>query len=311
MVHRLFGAPEAPGRRLEGLLRPLDLHIGPQPQGVRVRGDAPAIRLALQIIEEAAKQLTDGGAIEDARLGQITAEAVAHGLKHDLAYRLPGLPHAVRPMSLSQVAFMEALLFSERSIVFGVGPTGTGKTHLAVAAGLNLVAEGRFKSLVLTRPHVMLEGEIMTPASRAETAADDQLTPLEDVLQELIGHDELARRIEHGQVQILPLGRLRGRTFNESFVIIDEAQNLTVKKMRMAVTRLGRASKMAIIGDPNQIDLTGDEPSGLTHLLAMLENKDIADIRHFDVGEIIRNDVVARIEALYAAGGAPPARAAA
>lgn len=299
---RLFGTPDAPGRRLVEAVRPLRLHFSQAPGGVSVEGDQPAIELARRAIDGLVKKAASGQ-LDEAAVRAITSQAIADALKHDLAYRLPGLPHAVRPMTLSQVAFMEALLHGESPLVFGVGPTGTGKTHLAIAAGLNLVAEGRFKSLVLTRPHVLLEGEVMTPVSRAETGADDQLTPLEDVLQELIGHDELQRRLEHGQIQILPLGRLRGRTFNEAFIVLDEAQNMTVKKMRMAVTRLGRGSRMAIIGDPAQIDLAADEPSGLAHLMKLLAGADLAETCRFELSEIIRNDAVARIEALYAGEG--------
>jgi phosphate starvation-inducible PhoH-like protein len=202
-------------------------------------------------------------------------------------------------MSLSQAAFMNAMLFSPRSLIFGVGPTGTGKTHLAIAAGLNQVAELRFKSLVITRPHVRLEGEIMTPELRAETAYGEQLTPIEDELHALIGREDTRRRIEKGLIEIVPLGRMRGRTFNETFVVVDEAQNMTVRKMRMAVTHLGRGSRMIVTGDPVQNDLPSGETSGLTHLLGMIAGTDLAMVHQFQNIEIIRNDLVARIEMLY------------
>lgn len=163
-------------------------------------------------------------------------------------------------MSLSQAAFMNAMLSGHRSLIFGVGPTGTGKTHLAIAAGLNQVAESRFKTLVITRPRVRLEGEIMTPELHAETAYNEQLTPIEDELYALIGRADTRRQIDQGLIEIMPLGRMRGRTFNETFVVVDEAQNMTVRKMRMAVTRLGRGSRMVVTGDPVQNDLPGDGP---------------------------------------------------
>jgi phosphate starvation-inducible PhoH-like protein len=170
---------------------------------------------------------------------------------------------------------------------------------MAIAAGLNHVAESRFKSLVITRPHVRLEGEVMTPERRADITYDEQLTPIEDELHALIGREDTQRRIDQGLIEIMPLGRMRGRTFNETFVVVDEAQNMTVRQMRMAVTRLGRGSCMVVTGDPVQNDLPGDEPSGLTHLLGMIAGTDLAVVHQFQNIEIIRNHLVASLETLY------------
>lgn len=132
-----------------------------------------AVKLAAEILERLSEAAKDGAALNDTLVRDTAASVVDYELKHDLAYRLKGLRNAVRPMSLSQVAFMDAMLSSGRELIFGVGPTGTGKTRLAVAAGLDLIAEGRFKSFKITRPRVMLEGEVMTPALRAETVYDE------------------------------------------------------------------------------------------------------------------------------------------
>jgi phosphate starvation-inducible PhoH-like protein len=125
-----------------------------------------------------------------------------------------------------------------------------------------------------------------------------------------LGHAEVRRLKEHEQLEILPLGRMRGRTFNEAFIVIDEAQNMTVRKMRMALTRLGFGSRMVVTGDPSQIDLHEEEPSGLPHLLNMIADTDIALVHEFQGTNIIRSDVVARLEALYERAGMGRVRAA-
>jgi len=295
----MFAAADAPGLGIERALRPYRLQVTPGPAGVRIAGDGVAVTLAHEMLDRIARTLAAGAHLDEALVATTARTVVDNALRHDLAFRLTGLRHPVRPLSLSQVAFLDTLLYSGRPLIFGVGPTGTGKTHLAVAAGLTLVAEERFKSLVITRPHERLAGEIITPEVRAETAADDQLTPITDVLRDLVGHDEIKRLMEGGMLDIVPLGRLRGRTFNDSFVIIDDAHNMSVRKMRMAVTRIGRNARMVVTGDPSQSELPSDEPSGLAHLLGLLAPTDLALVHRFNSREIVRNDLVARIEALY------------
>ena len=274
-------------------------------------GDEIAVSLVAEMMRRIEEATKAGQAISEPMVNAVALSAVHDALKHELAFRLNGIHSAVRPMSLSQVAFMNAMLSSDRPLIFGVGPTGTGKTHLAIAAGLNLIADKHFKSMVVTRPRGMLEGDIMTAALRAETVYDEQLTPIEDELRELIGRDETRRQIEHGLLEITPLGRMRGRSFNECFILVDEAQNMGKKMMRMALTRLGRNSRMVVTGDPAQVALAGDDPSGLPHILKHIAGTDIALVHQFQNHQIIRNATVARIEAIYSSEDDPEIRAAA
>jgi len=298
-VELLFAGSDAPGRRIELAVRPYHLQITAQPDGVQLAGDEVATMLAEKALERVSAALRTTGRVDEALVRDTVSSVIQVALTHELAFRLTGLRNPLRPVSLSQVAFMNAMLRADRPLIFGIGPTGTGKTHLAIAAGLNLVAEAKFKSMIITRPHVRMEGEIMTPELRAETVYDEQFTPIQDVLRDLIGREEIRRLTDQGLIEIMPLGRMRGRTFNESFILVDEAQNMTVRKMRMAVTRLGRASRMVVTGDPEQTDLPDGETSGLTHLLRLIGGSDIAMVHRFENKEIIRNDLVARIEALY------------
>ena len=311
VVLRLLEGAAPPARIIEAAVQPFHLHLAGAAGGISLSGDSVAVTLGRQMLEHMSGLLHGGNRIDEVEVRRIAGTTVEAALKHDLAYRLQGLRLPVRPMSLCQVAFLDAMLFSHHSLIFGLGPTGTGKTHLAIVAGLALVAEEKFKSLVITRPHVLMEGEVMTPSLRAETIYDEQFAPIEDELRELISPEEIRRLTDLGKIEIAPLGRMRGRTFNESFIIVDEAQNLTVKKMRMAVTRLGRGSRMVITGDMAQSDLPQGETSGLPHLLKLISGTDLALVHQFSLNQIIRNDLVARLEALYARDGGGGMRAAA
>lgn len=306
---QLLAAPNGLARAIEAALRPYACALAVDADGVTASGDSIAVTLAGEAVERL-QAVVDSGHVDEAGLRRALQACIDNALRHDLSFRLIGIAQALRPMSLSQVAFMNALLNAQHALILGVGATGTGKTHLAIAAGLNALARGKVKMLVATRPHVLFEGESVTASIRAETSDDDQLAPLEDELVSLLGHEDVRKLKEREQLLLTPLGRMRGRTFNEAFIVIDEAQNLTVRKMRMAVTRMGRGSRMVITGDPTQVDLHEDEPSGLAHLLGLVRGSDIALVHEFERPNIIRNDVVARLEALYARDGVGAARGA-
>ncbi len=293
--------PDSVARSIEAAVRPYALTFQSTHEGALLRGDSTAVALAALIVERLG-ELTRAP-LDLSSAERCIADTIDYQLRHELAFRLVGLAQAVRPMSLSQVAYMNALLRAPEPLIFGVGPTGTGKTHLALAAGLNALASGRVKKLIATRPHDWLEGQTITAAARAETIRDEQLAPLEDELHSLISAEEVRRLTESDQLDLLPLGLMRGRTFNEAFIVVDEAQNITVPKMRMLVTRLGRASRMVLAGDPSQAHLHEEESSGLAHLMNLVRDAEFALVHEFDASNIIRNPVVARLEALYAQDG--------
>lgn len=295
----LFGADGA-SRFIESALRPYSVALHAAQEGAQLSGDSTAVMLTQRIIERLNEE---PGSLDQASVRRCVNETIDYQLRHDMAFRLVGLAQALRPMSLAQVAYMNTLLNASQQLIFGIGPTGTGKTHLAIAAGLNALARGRVKKLVATRPHDVFEGETITAAVRAETARDDQLAPLEDELHSLVSAEEVNRLIESEQLEILPLGHMRGRTFNDAFIVVDDAQNISIRRMRMVVTRLGRGSRMVLAGDPAQVHLHEDEPSGLAHLLNLIGGADFALVHEFEPSSIIRNEVVAQLETLYARDG--------
>ena len=283
---------------------PYHFHLSRAIGAIQISGDEVAVNLAAKILQRVCDTQPDCGNAEPTLVKATISSVVSNALRRELAFRLKGLPYPLQPKSLSQVAFMNMLLEHDHTLMFGLGPTGTGKTHMAIAAALNQLAKEEVKSIVITRPHVVMKGEVVTPKTRAELEFDDQFVYFEDILRDLVGNEEMKTLISHRKLELIPLGHMRGRTFNEAFLLIDEAQNMTVRKMRMAVTRVGWNSRMVITGDPGQADLMGDEPSGLNHLLDLLQGTDLARIHKFEQQEIVRNAFVARIEELYAGNGA-------
>ncbi len=284
-------------------LLPLKFNVSSANDSIQVNGDEIAVMLVSKLFDQISGALSEHRSLDIPQTDTAISDVVERALKHELCFRLVGLPYPLQPKSLSQVAFMHKLLSKSKKLIFGVGPTGTGKTHLAIAAALNQLAKGNVHRIVISRPHVVMEGEIVTPATRAEMEHDDQFEYLEDVFGDLIGHIKFSNLIEQRKIELMPLGHMRGRTFNDSFIVIDEAQNMTIRKMRMAVTRIGRGSRMVVTGDPTHIDLIGDEPSGLIHILKLIQNTDIATIHHFEKTQIVRTEIAAQLEELYAHQG--------
>ena len=203
----------------------------------------------------------------------------------------------VRPRGLNQKKFISAM--REHSVVFGVGPAGTGKTYLAVAMALAHFFEGRVKRIILTRPAVeagenlgFLPGDLMEKL-------DPYLRPLHDAIRNLVDGPRQRRLAEANVIEIAPLAYMRGRTLEDAFVILDEAQNTTVEQMKMFLTRLGRESRAIITGDPTQIDLKRGGPSGLVDAERRLSR--IPDIAfcYFGAEDVVRHDLVQKIIRAY------------
>jgi phosphate starvation-inducible protein PhoH and related proteins len=285
---------------LQQAVVPFSAVLTPSPGGLSLSGDKVAVVIYADVIKRVCEARAKGNDLDRAAMATLVATTTPEPLKRELSFRLKGLPRSLQPTSPSQIAFLQSLLDPGKELLFGIGPTGTGKTHIAIAAALNLLAEERFKHVLVTRPHIVMEGEVLTPATRSELEYDDQFEFLEDILRDLIGYSAFRNLVDQHALELLPLGHMRGRTFNDTLLIVDEAQNMTIRKMRMVVTRIGRGSRMVVTGDPNHVDLWGDEPSGLAHLLSMVEGTGIAKVHRFAKGQVIRSPIVKRLEDLYA-----------
>ncbi|MBN2700437.1 MAG: PhoH family protein [Methylothermaceae bacterium] len=184
---------------------------------------------------------------------------------------------------------------------FGIGPAGTGKTYLAVACAVAALEEEVVKRLVLTRPAVEAGERLgFLPGDMAQKV-DPYLRPLYDALYEMLGFDRVLKLIERNVIEVAPLAFMRGRTLNDSFIILDEAQNTTIEQIKMFLTRVGFGSTAVITGDVTQVDLPKGRPSGLKHVLEVLKGVEGIGFTYFDANDVVRHPLVQRIVAAYEA----------
>lgn len=203
----------------------------------------------------------------------------------------------VRPKTLGQRRYLDAI--RHNSITFGIGPAGTGKTYLAVVMAVAALRNKEIKKIILTRPAVEAGERLGFLPGDLQEKVDPYLRPLYDALQDILGMDTYQKLMAKGIIEIAPLAYMRGRTLENAFVILDEAQNTTGKQMKMFLTRLGFGSRMVVTGDPGQIDLPRGVMSGLNEASKVLENvKDITIVR-LQALDVIRHDVVTRIVEAY------------
>ena len=204
---------------------------------------------------------------------------------------------SIYPKTFNQKKYVEAL--STYDLVFGVGPAGTGKTYLAVAQAVADLKNSKVKKLILTRPVVEAGENLGFLPGDLKEKVDPYLVPLYDALYEMLGTETTNALIEKGIIEIAPLAYMRGRTLENAFVILDEAQNTTKVQMKMFLTRLGFASKMVITGDPSQSDLPKTDASGLNQALALLQNLEDIKIIQFEKIDVVRHPLVQRILERY------------
>jgi phosphate starvation-inducible PhoH-like protein len=195
-------------------------------------------------------------------------------------------------------------------LVFGIGPAGTGKTYLAVAAAASCLESGLVERLILSRPAVEAGERLGFLPGDMRDKVDPYLRPLYDALYDVLSPERVEKHLETGVIEVAPLAFMRGRTLGNAFVILDEAQNTTSMQMKMFLTRLGENAKMVVTGDPSQIDLPSGQSSGLEEAVRLLDGvEEVSAIRFTDV-DVVRRDLVARIVRAYdrAGAGLPPAR---
>ena len=187
----------------------------------------------------------------------------------------------------------------KKDIVFGIGPAGTGKTYLAVVLAVAALKEGKVKRIVLTRPAVEAGENLGFLPGDLQEKVDPYLRPLYDALHDVMGPDQSAKAFERGIIEVAPLAYMRGRTLDDSFIILDEAQNTTPEQMKMFLTRLGFGSKMVITGDVTQIDLPRGQASGLVAAERILRGIDEIRFVHLDEADVVRHSLVQKIIAAY------------
>jgi phosphate starvation-inducible PhoH-like protein len=203
----------------------------------------------------------------------------------------------VRPKTHGQKLYVDAV--RDNTMVFGIGPAGTGKTYLAMACAIEALQSGSVRRIILTRPAVEAGERLGFLPGDLTAKVDPYLRPLYDALYEMLGPEETARLMEKGTIEIAPLAYMRGRTLNDAFVVLDEAQNTSPEQMKMFLTRLGFNSKMIVTGDVTQVDLDGGRPSGLKTIRGVLRNVTGIAFVELTGKDVVRHRIVAAIVEAY------------
>jgi phosphate starvation-inducible PhoH-like protein len=203
----------------------------------------------------------------------------------------------VKPKTIGQTAYVEAI--KNNTVTLGVGPAGTGKTYLAVASAVAAFREKRVNRIVLTRPAVEAGERLGFLPGDLQSKVDPYLRPLYDALFDMLGAETYNKYLERGDIEVAPLAYMRGRTLDDSFIILDEAQNTSREQMKMFLTRLGFGSKVVITGDVTQIDLPADKVSGLKEAIRVLDGVEDIAICRLSGADVVRHVLVQRIIAAY------------
>ena len=211
--------------------------------------------------------------------------------------RSAGVKRMVQPRSLNQRTYHEAI--DQNDMVFGIGPAGTGKTYLAVAMGVSALLAKKVSRIVLVRPAVEAGERLGFLPGTLQEKVDPYLRPLYDALYDLVEPEKVDKMLERNVIEVAPLAFMRGRTLNDAFIIMDEAQNTTSEQMKMFVTRLGNNAKAVITGDVTQIDLPNPRKSGLLEAIEVLKGVDGITFCHFEDGDVVRHQLVQRIIRAY------------
>ncbi|HEV2769724.1 MAG TPA: PhoH family protein [Solirubrobacteraceae bacterium] len=306
----LAGSHDSILRALEGHV---DCDVFLRGNVLTLDGDEEAVETAATVVRELGELVEQGHELAPGTIAAVTgaldAKTSPASVLEDVVWRHRSTK--VAPKTVNQKRYVDSIRRS--TITFGIGPAGTGKTFLAVALAAAALSRREVNRIILTRPAVeagerlgFLPGDLMAKI-------DPYLRPLFDALHDMLEPERVAQHLERGVIEVAPLAFMRGRTLNDSFIILDEAQNTSPEQMQMILTRLGFGSRMVVTGDVTQVDLPRDQRSGLIVVGEILEGIDGIDFIRFDGEDVVRHRLVQRIVEAYAAHqerGAPELRAA-
>ena len=293
----LFGSRD---RWLKVLRQRLGAKIVARDQQIRISGEEEEVRVAEAVLRDLLTLLRQGAEIDETVLEQTLALAErGRRLPEETETRLGGfrLPGRLRPKTPGQARYVEAIATSD--IIFGIGPAGTGKTYLAVAMAVAALKAKKVKRIILTRPAVEAGERLGFLPGDIQAKVDPYLRPLYDALFEMIDAERFDQYLASGIIEVAPLAFMRGRTLNDAFIILDEAQNATAEQMKMFLTRMGFNSKVVVTGDVTQIDLPASKHSGLLAAQKILQGIEGIRFIYFEESDVVRHPLVARIIKAY------------
>jgi phosphate starvation-inducible PhoH-like protein len=268
---------------------------------IAMTGEETEVARAETVLSELLILVQEGESLDSGRVAEVVA-MVADEVPSPSGVLTDGIPvgrgRMIRPKTHGQQQYMAAI--RENTLTFGIGPAGTGKTYLAMAAAVDSLVNGRVRRIILTRPAVEAGERLGFLPGDLTAKVDPYLRPLYDALWDMLGAEETSSLIERGTIEIAPLAYMRGRTLNDACVILDEAQNATPEQMKMFLTRLGFNSKMIITGDRTQTDLPDSRRSGLAVVREILTG--IPGVAFIELGarDVVRHRIVASIVEAYA-----------
>lgn len=293
----LLGASDEYLRVVESSFPDIDILV--RGNQVILEGESPAVETVDTLIAEMLTLLRTGQALtrDSVERSILLMKSGTRPSELLTANILSGRGKTIRAKTLNQKRYVEAI--DNNTIVFGIGPAGTGKTYLAVAKAVQALQAKRVNRIVLTRPAVEAGERLGFLPGTLSEKIDPYLRPLYDALHDMIDPDSIPRLITSGTIEVAPLAYMRGRTLNDAFIILDEAQNTTAQQMKMFLTRLGFGSTMVVTGDVTQVDLPGGTTSGLRVVSDILEGlNDVAFVR-LDHNDVVRHRLVGDIVAAY------------
>ncbi len=285
---------------IERLTDAFDVDVFAMGTGVKVSGEEKDVEGAIRAID-ALEKLCKKQPLSSQTVNMVIGYAKA-GKDFDVedlmgTVAITARGKIIRPKTLGQKKYVDAIKRS--SIVFGVGPAGTGKTYLAVALAVYALKNKEIDKIILTRPAVEAGEKLGFLPGDMNEKVDPYLRPLFDALQEMMGQDAYLRHIERGSIEIAPLAYMRGRTLSNSFIILDEAQNTTKEQMKMFLTRMGENSRIVVTGDVTQIDLPKNVKSGMIDAIEVLDGVEGIEIVKLTAKDVVRHELVTRIIQAY------------
>jgi len=286
---------------LKQIERRLGIVINNRGNDFELRGSDTVVRAASELLNQLYREVKGGTDITAELvhlfLQESGVEALLDSDQHDEAQLIVTRKKSVKPRGGNQVQYVN--MIRRHDINFGVGPAGTGKTYLAVACAVEALEQERVRRILLVRPAVEAGEKLGFLPGDLSQKIDPYLRPLYDALYELLGFEKVEKLIERNVIEVAPLAYMRGRTLNDSFIILDESQNTTAEQMKMFLTRIGFGSTVVVTGDITQVDLPIKTLSGLKHVLKVLVDVEGISFTRFGSKDVVRHPLVQRIVEAY------------
>lgn len=298
-MQKIFGENDKYIQKLE---KDLSVVVSDRNGELRITGEESKVKRCVDILTELQKASSLGGDIEEQKVDYALAlseeeqtEALGEIDRDLICHTINGKP--IKPKTLGQKAYVDAI--RKNMIVFGLGPAGTGKTYLAMAMAITAFKRDEVSRIILTRPAIEAGEKLGFLPGDLQSKVDPYLRPLYDALYQIMGAETFAKNMEKGLIEVAPLAYMRGRTLDNAYIILDEAQNTTPAQMKMFLTRIGFGSKVIVTGDSSQKDLPRDAKSGLDVAQKVLKNIDDIAFCNLTSKDVVRHPLVQKIVKAY------------